>query len=101
MSYDVQVFVSETNKDPSAESCSYHLASRRRVLMLDPLLQKINQFRKPAQKITTFNQLYFKVVSDELSKDQEIYIEVKLSFPALIEKKKQTGNKNAQLQSAG
>ena len=44
--YDVRVFVSETNKDPNENNCSYMLPSGKKVLAMDPKDQKINLNKK-------------------------------------------------------
>ena len=35
--YDIRVYVSETNKDPTPINCSYHMPLGKRHLLMDPV----------------------------------------------------------------
>lgn len=72
--YDIRIMVSEFHKDPTPSNCSYCLGPMRKMILMDPVVQKSNATRKASNKLTSFNVLYFKIALDEDSKTREIQL---------------------------
>lgn len=64
--YSIQVYVSETFEDPNPSNCTWKMTTFDKVMILNPLEQKINKYRrKESEKINKLNEnIYFRFVAN-------------------------------------